>query len=106
MKLKHELLAYFYLTMQRLNFFLLRLGTRQHTSGLTKTRWSFAKVTAKESQARLAAATQQTDRNLAQLGVYVCGSPADGLPATMLATLHTFVTAFDQSMGFITCQAL
>ena len=57
-----------------------------------------------EGRATLTTATQQTDANLAQLGAYVCANPGDGLPATMLATLYSFVSTFDQSMRFVAVQ--
>lgn len=60
---------------------------------------------AKAGSTQLGNATQKTDADLAQLGRYLCGSPADGAPATLLAAIHAFVQAFDQSLQYIAGQA-
>lgn len=59
---------------------------------------------AKDGRTTLALATRQTDAALARLSTYLCGSPADGSPATMLSTVLAFALAFDQSVRFIACQ--
>ena len=75
------------------------------TQELTHAQFNLQETT-KQGNTTLAAATRETDANLARLGAFLCGSPADGSPATMLTTVHAFVLAFDQSVHFIARQSL